>query len=356
MKTIYMDESGYTGYDLLNINQPFQAASSLMINEEQAKKLVEEYFPKRQGEELKHQKLKSSKSYWNSLLEVQKIMLDNFMGFTYICNKKYLLILRFLDDCVEPYYYNKGINFFKDGQNYALASLLYYTTGTFWGKNQFENLLYCYQRASKNKTLFNINFLVDQAKLLIGNELSEILIPLSTNEDCCLSGILKRDNTTDIVDVVILSLISHLEKFIDEKYEIIHDTSLKLLSYKKVFEDLTQILDKKSYQITDTTKVFFPLKLQSIEQKDSKASFSIQLADLLVGGAVEHYKAQNDLVAKNGYNQKVIESYNNINLLTMFPNIDFESTKKSKQNNQSYEFVDFIAQKLTEQGKKKSEA
>jgi len=125
METVYMDESGYTGYDLLNATQPFQAASSLIIDEKTAQSLIDETFPRRRAKELKHKKLSKYKSYWEPLLEIQKIILNDFYGLTYVCNKKYFLILQFLDDCVEPFFYQNGINFFKDGQNYALASLLY---------------------------------------------------------------------------------------------------------------------------------------------------------------------------------------------------------------------------------------
>lgn len=57
MLSFYIDESGYTGYDLLNKQQPFQGASSLLIDEDTAKSLVDEYFPNRKATELKHRNL-----------------------------------------------------------------------------------------------------------------------------------------------------------------------------------------------------------------------------------------------------------------------------------------------------------
>ena len=39
--------------------------------------------------------------------------------------ERFLLILMFLDYAVKPFYYERGEDFYKDGQNYALASLLY---------------------------------------------------------------------------------------------------------------------------------------------------------------------------------------------------------------------------------------
>ena len=42
VQKIYIDESGYTGADLLNEKQPFQGASSLLIDEDSARLLINE--------------------------------------------------------------------------------------------------------------------------------------------------------------------------------------------------------------------------------------------------------------------------------------------------------------------------
>jgi len=348
METVYIDESGYTGYDLLNANQPFQAASSLLIDEDTAQYLIRDTFPRSKAKEFKHKRLSKYRSYWESLLEIQKISLNEFSGITYVCDKKYFLILRFLDDCVEPFFYQNGINFFKDGQNYALASLLYYTAGTLWGQKQFEDLLYLYQRASKNKTILNIDLLADHAKKLVGKELSEFLYPLSQKMESCTKDILKPDNDTDIVLIVLLSLVNRLEEVIDDPYIIIHDTSRKLKHYRKIIERFIAISENISFKSTEIASFNFPLKLSVVEQKDSKSSYAIQLADLMVGAVIEHCMALKGLVPKNEYNQKVMENYNDLNLLHMLPSTDFESGRIFRKNNQNYEFVDFIAEKFSQ--------
>ena len=229
----------------------------------------------------------------------------------------------------------------------SLASLLYYTAGTLWGKKQFDDLLYLYQRASKSKTILNIQLLTGHAKSLIGKELSEFLLPLSRKVESCTKDILNPDNDTDIVFIVILSLVNRLEEIIDREYMIVHDTSNKLKRYKKAIERFIGISENISFKATKISGFNFPLKLSAVEQKDSKSSFAIQLADLLVGGVVEHCMAMKGLVPKNDYNQNLIGSYNDSNLLTMFPSVDFKENRQFRKNNQSYEFVDFIAEKFS---------
>jgi len=46
MRSVYIDESGYTGTDLLNQAQPFQGALAIYISESEAEELVNKHFSK----------------------------------------------------------------------------------------------------------------------------------------------------------------------------------------------------------------------------------------------------------------------------------------------------------------------
>ena len=208
MEKFYIDESGYTGYDLLNKQQPFQGASSIKIDEESAKALIEEYFSKNRSRELKHGNLSRRKNNWDALLSIQRTLLNEYMGFTYVCDKKYLLILLFLDSCLEPFFKDQGIDFYEDGHNHALGSILYYTAPSFWGAENFEELLWLFQQASKSKSDVAINALAIKAEFLMERELSENLFPIATEYQSCVEEIKELNANTDAAFVVLLSLIS----------------------------------------------------------------------------------------------------------------------------------------------------
>ncbi|MGY3301786.1 hypothetical protein ACVK1X_001064 [Pseudomonas sp. PvR086] len=57
MECFRIDESGYTGFDLLNDAQPFQGASAIVIDDAEAARLIRDYFPKLQAPELKYRSL-----------------------------------------------------------------------------------------------------------------------------------------------------------------------------------------------------------------------------------------------------------------------------------------------------------
>lgn len=349
MLSFYIDESGYTGYDLLNKQQPFQGASSLLIDEDTAKSLVDEYFPNRKATELKHCNLSRRKSNWESLLNIQKDILQDYMGFTYICDKKYLLTLMFLNSCVEPFFYDLGFDFYQNGQNFALASLIYHTAPALWGRNNYEDILYLFQRAEKSKSDVAILALVEKAKSLMSKKLSENLMLLTMEYDSCIKEIKNPLSNTDAALVVLVSLISHIEKHVSEKYEIIHDTSNNLLKYNQIITELIEIDAQESFNQTKITSVNFPLKLSAVSQKDSHLSYAVQLADVLIGGMIEHSMALRGLVEKNDYNQAVLELYGDTNIIHLLPNLNFEEDKAFRSGTQAYEFIEFMAQKFSEQ-------
>jgi len=346
MDSFFIDESGYTGYDLLNKQQPFQGASSIKIDEKSAKTLIKEYFPRNKSRELKHRSLSRRKNNWNALLEIQRALLNEYIGFTYVCNKKYLLTLMFLDSCVEPFFYDQGMDFYKDGQNYSLASLLYYTAPTFWGAENYEALLYLFQQAVKSKSDEAVLTLIEKAKSLLGRDLAENLVPLSIVHQGCVNEIKNQNSNTDAAFVVLLSLISHIEKHVSSEYEIVHDTSENLHRYNELIGWFVGMNTEKEFKQTGITTISFPLKLSGVSQQDSRYSYGIQLADLLIGGMIEHSMALVGLVEKTDYNQAVIGLYGATNIIHMLPSLNFEENKKFRAGTQSQEFIDFISKNI----------
>lgn len=57
MECFRIDESGYTGFDLLNPEQRFQGATAIAIDDDEARRLIREHFPKLQADELKYRAL-----------------------------------------------------------------------------------------------------------------------------------------------------------------------------------------------------------------------------------------------------------------------------------------------------------
>jgi hypothetical protein len=70
-----IDESGYTGFDLLNREQRFQGAAAVAIENDDAERLIKEHFPRLQPTELKYGAL--SRRAGNQALTRERLSASN---------------------------------------------------------------------------------------------------------------------------------------------------------------------------------------------------------------------------------------------------------------------------------------
>jgi len=342
MSSVFIDESGYTGADLLNQDQPFQAASALYISEPEARSLIEKHFPKIKSDELKYRDLARRKSNWNALLALQSDLLMNYECISYICDKRFLLILHFLDYAVEPFYYEQGINLYENGGNYSLASLLYYSADTLLKGDNFREILYLFQHAMKSKTEASMVSLIEKVKASPWQEMPEAFGPLAHKSHSCIEAILQKETSTDGAYVVLLSLISRLEAVLNQSYEIIHDRSKNLDQYDITLNKMINHSDEVSFKETKITTLNFPLKLNSVSQVDSKDSLGVQLADILVGGIIDSSKSVTGKKI-NDYNKCIADLYEDNQLIHLLPSIDFEEQKRFRKGTQGSEVIDYFS-------------
>src|SRR3546814_14721909 len=109
MECFRIDESGYTGFDLLNRDQRFPGAAAIAIEDEEAARLIRDYFPRLQAGELKYRALSRRAGNHPRLLALLAELLRTYQSVTYVCDKRFLLILMFCDYAVTPWYYDREI-------------------------------------------------------------------------------------------------------------------------------------------------------------------------------------------------------------------------------------------------------
>ncbi|QFT34098.1 hypothetical protein FIV00_26620 [Labrenzia sp. THAF82] len=339
-----IDESGYTGYDILNSDQRFQGASAVAISDEEAARLIKEYFPRLQAPELKYRSLSRRKSNHQRLLSLQRDLLTQYKSVTYICDKHYLLVLMFVDYAVEPFYYERGMNFYADGQNYAMASLLTLAGPSLLGQPAFDNLLIAFQNAVKEKTPPALKTLVKAARATQWSEFPEALGPLAQfAAPECLKALANPGVDTDAALVVLQSLISRMEVMSDGPYRVEHDQSKNLLRYNELLQRFIDHDQDIEFRQTQIASIKFPLKLTEVTQVDSKASPAVQLADVMIGAAIE---AANNMTGlrSGGLDPEILMSlYAENQFIHLMPSIDFEEQRRFREGTQASEVIDYFA-------------
>lgn len=343
MERFSIDESGYTGFDLLNPEQRFQGATAIAISDDEAERLIREHFPKLQAPELKYRSLARRPAHRQPLLDLQRVVLSRHKCATYICDKRFLLLLMFLDYAVEPFYYERGLDFYEDGQNYALASLLYTSGPTLLGKKAFDTLLFAFQRAVKEKTQDALRELVLAARHLNWRELPEALGPLVHASPECLSAIVTPGVSTDAAMVVLQSLISRIEVMADGPYRVEHDQSKNLLTYHDLLQRYIDHQDEVEFRQSQIAGIRFPLKLSSVTQIDSKTSPAVQIADVMIGAAIEAANGLTGLRPPLLEPQTVMSLYADDQFIHLVPSIDFAEQKQFRQGTQAAQMIDYFA-------------
>ena len=348
MECFRIDESGYTGFDLLNPEQSFQGATAIAISDDEAARLIGEHFPRLQAPELKYRSLARRPGYHRPLLDLQRAVLTQHKCVTYVCDKRFLLLLMFLDYGVEPYYFERGMDFYEDGQNYSLASLLYTVGPTLLGKEAFSALLAAFQHAVRAKTQDALRELVLAARRLKWRELPEALGPLVQASPECLSAIATPGVTTDAAMVVLQSLISRMEVMADGAYRVEHDQSKNLLTYHDLLQRYIDHQHEVEFRQSQIAGMKFPLKLSSITQVDSKTSPAVQIADVMIGAAIEAANGLMGLRTTLFDPHAVMSLYSDHQFSHMVPSIDFDEQKRFREGTQAAQMIDYFAKNFSE--------
>jgi hypothetical protein len=347
MECFRIDESGYTGFDLLNADQPFQGATAIAISDDDAARLIKEHFPKLQATELKYSSLTRRAGNYPRILALQRDVLAGYKCVTYVCDKRFLLLLMFLDYAVEPFYYERGLNFYEDGQNYSLASLLYTAGPTLFGKAAFDALQAAFQRAMKEKSKESLRALVEAARQTNWQQLPEALGPLAQYAAPeCLSAIATPGVSTDAALVVLQSLISRMEEMAAGPYSVEHDRSKNLLTYHDLLQRYINHREEVEFRQSEIARIKFPLKLKSVTQVDSKSSPAVQIADVLIGATIEaakilggHREAELDAEA-------VLATYAQDQFIHLLPSVDFDAQKRFRAGTQANEVIDYFGRQF----------
>ncbi|MFB0872666.1 MULTISPECIES: hypothetical protein [unclassified Sphingobium] len=344
MECFRIDESGYTGFDLLNRDQRFQGATAIAIEDDEAARLIKEYFPRLQASELKYRALSRRPGNHPRLLALLTELLRAHKSVTYVCDKRFLLILMFCDYAVEPWYFERGCNFYEDGQNYGMASLLATAGPTLLGESEFEAMLAAFQRATKEKTPAALKDLVRAARKTKWREFPEALGPLAQYAAPeCLSAIATEGVSTDAALVVLQSLITRMEVMSDGPYRVEHDQSKNLATYHDL---LCRFIDHEGeieLRQSEIASFKFPLKLTEVVQVDSKASPAVQLADVMIGAALEAANVMTGLRADGLDPEKLMPLYAEDQFIHLIPSVDFAEQKQFRRGTQAAEVIDYFA-------------
>ncbi|HEX8682190.1 MAG TPA: DUF3800 domain-containing protein [Ardenticatenaceae bacterium] len=287
MEIIFLDESGFTGVDLFDLEQPVFNLASLNCTEEEAQELKGRHFGKVRTRELKHSSLARRPAQQQMVINfLEEMALSPARVKLSVTHKRYALLAKIVDYVFEPVAYEDGLDLYEGGANIALVNLLFFTLPVFGGEMFFEQLLYNFQQLVRLKTeeaynnffrpLFEGDFSPELNELLgyfrighlrLGHEVIELI----------------RSQHLDIAASCALALMMNWRRELEGPITLVHDTSSNMAQWKPVWDLLTSADLPPAIVGHDRRKMEFPLYIEKTVFESSEAWAGLQLADVLAG-------------------------------------------------------------------------
>ncbi|MFB2897175.1 DUF3800 domain-containing protein [Aerosakkonemataceae cyanobacterium BLCC-F50] len=285
MSTIFLDECGYTGEDLLNPEQPIFTLASLNLPESDCQELKRTFFSNVQSTELKYSSLSRRPRQQQMILEFLKELSKKpeIVKFLY-AHKQFVLVIKMVEILVEPVFYEGGIDFYDKGANIGLANLLFYSLPVVGGIEFFKNLLINFQEMMRSRTEKAYQAFFDS--ILTNNsseDINELLNCFRESHSLFGYELLNTSQHLDIAVTCTFTLMSLWRQDLNDDILLIHDNSSAMAKERKIWDvivDPNLPSDEVGY---DRRRIQFPIRVVKTCPEDSKKWAGLQLVDILAG-------------------------------------------------------------------------
>lgn len=314
MSVYYVDETGFTGEDLMAADQPIFAQATNNFSPGETKKIIEAVFGNIQAEELKHSRLSRRPQHRVRICELVEIVAkDPQKAGVWIAHKEFALITLIVDWWLEPLAYQNGLNLYKDGANLGMANMLFYTLSGFWSEAFRRNLLLHFQRMirTRSEERFGECFkFVQKARMTANKDQSEILGYLWPSFVFLGHEHILR-LPIRVLDLALPGLIFIGHKWrerSDEEWELVHDQSSNMAKQKWLWDALSSPhLPATQFQ-NPAGVASFPMNVSATRFGNSVDEPQLQICDILAGAASAYLRGSDAEDEKREYRDRLAEA------------------------------------------------
>lgn len=308
VKTLFFDESGYTGKNLLDEDQPVFTLASANIQDCEAGELLKSIFPNYDNYgEFKFSKAGNRKSYQENFLkfseEIGKIK-EKF--FVCVCEKKFFAFGGAVNTLLTPIHNRTGKDFFANGMNHISNNTLYRDIKKFCGEESLEEFVKKYHQFSyspSNDSLLELRESVrhvakkcpEPAKLVFS------IMAFGATDYLNHHNFNSQSDRNDIQFLFMLNSIRRWRNRTKDNIKVVHDESKYFQGWKDLWEKFTSpkipsgiIMDSNNCPFIE-----FPLRVTKTSSEDSKKSYSLQLCDIIAGLTARCWVANSNLGKQN---------------------------------------------------------
>jgi hypothetical protein len=170
--TFYVDETGFTGEDLLEVNQPIFVQATHDYKQAETETIISSIFNGVKATELKYNSLARRPAHQERVIELIKFLAaePNRVA-TWVAHKEYAAVTMIVEWWIEPLAYITGLNLYKDGGNQAMANMLFISLEGFWDAKFRRKVLLSFQRMFRARTKERF----DECRALIEKTKDEVI-------------------------------------------------------------------------------------------------------------------------------------------------------------------------------------
>lgn len=295
MNTIYFDETGNTGANLLDLEQPMFVLASNDFSSEEATALLG-HVRSAQSTESKFSTLRRRPE---GIARVIRLLADPRLNKNRVrigvFHKRYVVVSKMVDLVAETLIHRIGGDLYERGANIALSNLLYYSLPVFCGEDETNAFLQRFVELIRHGPEHHKDaFYAAGGDLLRNCKSEKFKKSLMYFTEPRLFHIWYHDFDWSALDPAIPALFHQIVEWGDRKsdrFHVLHDHSKPILASQETFDSMMAGPGEGSHTIgTDRRKITFPLRALSLTQGDSSQYPQLQLADLCAGAINHFYK------------------------------------------------------------------
>lgn len=284
--TIYLDESGNTGSNLLDENQPVFTLASCQFSNKDAQSLLE-LVDSRSPHEAHFKNLRRRKSGQDGIVRLMSsnlVVPKNVKVNIFL--KEFMITSKIVDILIEHMMHLNGEDLYLNGRNIALSNMLYYCLPTFFDSDLVQFMYQTFVamiRDQDQASIDNFYLSVENVKKSSTDKKYNRNIDLILDTRNCVHDALNGIDKSSL-DPSIPALFSHCALWGDaypKGFHIIHDDSHSIENQKLLFAqfmDWTQTEIELGY---DRRKYQLPLKGKSLKFASSDQHSQLQVSDII---------------------------------------------------------------------------
>lgn len=313
---LFLDEAGYTGPDLVNQQQPVFVLASTVIEEAEARRLLDSCFGVDRQTEVKHSTLCRSRRGRSQIINFFRHLAPDSRKVAFFgVHKEYVLLAFLIDFWLEPLMRHDGLNLYDQGANIALVNVSYLTLGATLGPEGRREFLRRFQVMTRDRTAFAYESFWHSLRQavrehdLIENALGPLL--LAERRLGWRHLVELPADLLDLGDYGLLETLKHWQKELPGRdFVLFHDRSAMIERHRARWEAILDPSNPPAVVGQDRRTTSFPFPVRGLRTEDSQEFAQLQVVDLVAGAARALMSAR-----ATGYASKYADVLDEVGLL-----------------------------------------